>query len=344
VSGNNGGGDAWVVKLTSTGAIQWQKTLGGTDSDGANSIQQTTDGGYIVAGTTNSNDGDVSGNHGAYPTSDFWVVKLDSLGTIQWQKTLGGTGGETAYSIQQTADGGYIVAGNTKGSNDGDVSGNNGDLDAWVVKLTSTGNIQWQKALGGTGIDGATSIQQTMDGGYIVAAGTASNDGDVFGYHGGSGDSWVVKLDSLGTIIWQKTLGGTRGEIVYSIQQTMDGGYVMAGITYSNDGDVSGHYFPTTLADIWVVKLGPLTDIEDIQSTENLKIYPNPFSTSTTIQTDHLISSYRIYNISGRLVSEERNLSGRSVTVKRGGLRSGMYFIEVLSDDGVLGREKVIIQ
>ena len=133
MSGNHGDGDAdfWVVKLSSTGSLQWQKCLGGSRDDSAHSIQQTSDGGYIVAGFTDSNDGDVSGNHGGW---DVWVVKLNSTGSLQWQKCLGGSDFDYAYSIQQTSDGGYIVAGGTY-SNDGDVSGNHGDMDFWVVKL-----------------------------------------------------------------------------------------------------------------------------------------------------------------------------------------------------------------
>ncbi len=145
--------------------IQWQKCFGGSSHDEPFSIHQTTDGGYIVAGYTDSNDVDVSGNHG---DTDFWLVKLNSSGSIQWQKCLGGSYWDMAYSIQQTSDGGYIVAGYTI-SNDGDVSGNHGGYDFWLVKLNSSGDIQWQKCLGGSTNDEAHSIQQTTDGGYIVA-------------------------------------------------------------------------------------------------------------------------------------------------------------------------------
>jgi len=256
VSGNHGGHDYWVVKLDSIGNIQWQKCLGGTDEDAANSIHQTTDGGYVVAGWTESNDGDVSGYHGNY---DCWIVKLDSGGTFQWQKCLGGTGQDYAYSIQQTTDGGYVVAGHTR-SNDGDVSGNHGNYDYLVVKLDSLGNIQWQKCLGGTNGDGVSSIEQTTDGGYVVAGNTYSNNGDVSGNHGGV-DYWVVKLDSVGNIQWQKCLGGTGQDYdyAYSIQQTTDGGYVVAGYNQSNDGDVTGNHGDR---DYWVVKL--TTDVNQI--------------------------------------------------------------------------------
>jgi hypothetical protein len=178
------------VKLSSSGTIQWQKCLGGSSGDRANSIQQTTDSGYIVAGITESNDGDVTGNNGTY---DYWIVKLNSSGTIQWQKCLGGTVSDYAFSIQQTADSGYIVAGYSD-SNDCDVSGNHGIYDYWIVKLNSSGTTQWQKCLGGTGIDYAFSIKRTTDSGYIVAGNSYSNDGDVAGYHGNA-DYWIVKLN-----------------------------------------------------------------------------------------------------------------------------------------------------
>ncbi len=228
-------------------SLEWQKCLGGSDWDDAYSIQQTTDGGYIVAGGPESNDGDVSGNHGF---DDYWVVKLSSSGTLEWQKCLGGSDLDNAQSIQETTDGGYIVAGFTN-SNDGDVSGNHGGFDSWVVKLSSSGALEWQKCLGGIGFEWAQSIHQSTDGGYIVAGLTNSNDGDVSGNHGES-DYWVVKLSSSGALEWQKCLGGSDWDNAYSIQQTTDGGYIVAGKTSSNDGDVSGNHGES---DSWVVKL-----------------------------------------------------------------------------------------
>ena len=129
---------------TSPPQIAWQKCLGGSRYDEANSVQQTGDRGYIVAGDTFSNDDNVSGNHGI---RDSWVVKLDNVGDVEWQKCLGGSRYDKANSIQQTVDGGYIVAGDTN-SSDGDVSGNHGNADSWLVKIDSIGNIQWQKCLG----------------------------------------------------------------------------------------------------------------------------------------------------------------------------------------------------
>jgi hypothetical protein len=249
VSGNHGDSDCWVVRLGAKGNIVWRKSLGGSSDERAYSVQQTTDGGYIVAGVSYSVDGDVSGNHG---DSDCWVVRLDAKGKLIWQKSLGGSRSDYATSIGQTADGGYIVAG-ASDSKDGDVSGNHGASDYWVVKLDVKGRLVWQKSLGGSLSDSADAVQQTTDGGYIVAGISDSKDGDVFSNHG-SNDYWIVKLDAGGNLVWQKSLGGSREDFARSIQQTADGGYIVAGESESNNGDVSGNHGGS---DYWIVKLMP---------------------------------------------------------------------------------------
>lgn len=261
--------DAWVVKINNDGSLAWQKFLGGAQGDEANSIQLTSDGGYIMAGSTQSFDGDVSGLHlnGAGSSIDAWVVKLDSSGNVIWQKCLGGVGDERAKSILPTLDGGYIMAGSTDTYDDGDVSGfhsisgvNPSYRDAWVVKLDGTGNLEWQKCLGGTYDDAANNIQTTPDGGYVVAGQTFSNDGDVSENPTYTGKAWVMKLNSTGSLDWQKTLGGAYpgGSTANCIQLTADGGYIMAGATSSIDGDVSGNHGGT---DAWVVKLSNVGSI-----------------------------------------------------------------------------------
>ena len=258
VSGNHGGTDVWLVKTNSIGNLQWQKCFGGTLDDYGFSIQQTTDGGFILTGYTYSNNGDVSGNHG---NADVWVAKLNTAGILQWQKCFGGLSSEAGTSIQQTSDGGYVLVGFTF-SNNGDVSGNHGEGDIWVVKLNSSGILQWQKCYGGVSYDECSDIKQTSDGGFILTGRTTSNDGDVSGNHGGSSpnnpptyaasDYWVIKLNSSGVILWQKCFGGTSDEYSGSVQQTSDGGFILTGYTYSNNGDVSGNHGG---ADIWVAKL-----------------------------------------------------------------------------------------
>lgn len=309
VTFNHGEADFWVIKMDAAGTIQWQKTYGGTGFDGAAMVQQTADGGYVVVGSTDSDNGDVSNKRG---DKDYWVIKLDPMGNLQWQKCLGGRYDDLASSVRQTADGGYIISGYTASSNgdvsgfkggngdcwvvkldnsgtmewgkclgggnfdggrdarqtrdggyivaafttsaDGNVSGNHGSYDGWVVKLSSTGSVQWQRCLGGSSADDIYMIEQTTDDGYIVAGKTASTDGDVTFNHGGD-DCWVVKLDVTGTLQWQKTLGGSAAESARAIQQTSDGGYIVAGYSSSVNGDVTGHHGNTDKNDFWLMKL-----------------------------------------------------------------------------------------
>jgi hypothetical protein len=249
VSGSHGSSDFWVVKLSKVGELEWQRALGGSGPDAARSVQQTTDGGYIVAGHSGSNDGDASENRGG---SDFWVAKLSRGGSLEWERSLGGSGDDEANSVQQTADGGYIVAGHSQ-SSDGDVSKNRGRQDFWVAKLSSSGSLEWERPLGGSGGDAAFSAQQTADGGYIIAGESGSNDGDVSGNHE-LYDFWVAKLGPGGELEWQASLGGSYFDRAKSIHQTSDGGYIVAGESGSHDGDVSGG---RGADDFWVVKLAP---------------------------------------------------------------------------------------
>lgn len=229
-------------------AIEWQKSLGGTSAEVVRKIKKTPDGGYILVASTASNDGDVSGLHG---DSDFWVVKLSSTGVIEWQKALGGSRYDYPNDIDLTNDGGYVVVGYTS-SNDGDVSGNhNLFYDIWVVKLSGSGELQWQKCFGGTSEDQGYGIKVTLDGGYIFTGYTGSNDGDVTGNHG-SLDVWVVKISATGNLEWQKTFGGTLEDRSRTIQLSNDGNYIIAGFTYSNNGDVSGAHGSS---DAWIVKI-----------------------------------------------------------------------------------------
>jgi hypothetical protein len=242
--------DYWIVKLTSSGIVEWQKNFGGSKHEFARAIRQTEDGGYIVAGRTDSNDRDVTGNHGDF---DCWIIKLTADGDLMWQKTLGGGNGDEARDVQRTSDGGYIVVGATN-SIDGDVTNTHGlHDDFWIVKLNNNGDIEWQKTLGGFGSDAAFSIQNTSDNGYIVAGHAISNDGNVTGNHGHF-DYWVVKLNNNGDLEWQKCLGGSNRDDAHTIQQTKDGGYIVCGYSSSNNGDVTGNYGKT---DYWIAKLAP---------------------------------------------------------------------------------------
>ncbi|MCX6296904.1 MAG: T9SS type A sorting domain-containing protein [Bacteroidetes bacterium] len=244
---NKGGGDCWIIKLDNSGTIIWQKTFGGTLNDNGQSIALTADGGYIVTGYTESNNGDVTWNYGA---GDCWVLKLDNSGSIQWQKSLGGSSYDFGQDIKQTSDGGFILSIGSN-SNDGDVLTQHGNGDCWIVKLDNSGSIQWQKSFGGSNYDFGQSIEQTIDGGFILAGYSESNDGDVTAQHG-NGDCWVVKCDKFGNLQWQKALGSSGNDYAYSIKQIDNGGYVLTGYSGLNDGDVIGNHGDY---DCWVIEL-----------------------------------------------------------------------------------------
>src|ERR1041385_7406487 len=164
VTGNHGFGDFWIIKMNASGVLLWQKSYGGSADDGAFSIAQTSDSGFVVAGSSTSANGNVTLNHGL---NDYWIIKLNSTGVLQWQQSFGGSSVDIPYDVHQTSDLGYIIAGYTV-SNDGNVTGNHGFEDFWIVKLSSSGTLQWQKTFGGSMDERAYSIQQTTDGGYIA--------------------------------------------------------------------------------------------------------------------------------------------------------------------------------
>lgn len=254
VTGNHGGADFWLIRVDSTGNLIWQKTYGGTGDEVASKMIKCFDGGYLLCGTTDSQtlngafNGDVFGNHGSL---DYWLIKVDSLGTIEWSKCYGGSVIDGAHDISSTSDSGFLVCGRSF-SIDGDVTGNHGGYDAWVIRVDKNGNLKWEKSYGGSMPDWANSILQTTDGGFIFCGMVQSNDGDVQCDLHGRSDVWIVKGDSAGNIEWQKCYGGTDYEGASAIIATPDSGYLFAGSTYSNDGDVTGYHGD---GDIWVFKI-----------------------------------------------------------------------------------------
>ncbi|MEI8133542.1 MAG: T9SS type A sorting domain-containing protein [bacterium] len=260
VVGTHGGGDGWLVKLDRMGNIEWQRCIGGSASEYCFRIVQTFDRGFAVAGQTLSNDGDVHGNHGGYGDYDAWIVKLDSVGNIQWTKCLGGTGSEMAEAIIQSQDGGLVAVGFTN-SHDGDFPDNHGGQDGWVAKFDVKGNILWKGCIGGTYGEDLESVIEMRDGGYVLAGITSSID-EGFPNHGGS-DALLVRLDSDGSVLWHGLYGGTGDEDARSVIQAKDGGFIFAGSTTSKDGDVSGnHGGSVNLGDAWIVKTDILGKIE----------------------------------------------------------------------------------
>jgi hypothetical protein len=204
-----GGYDVYLIKTDSNGDTLWTKTYGGTGDDYGESMQQTTDNGYIVGGYTHSFG---AGN------ADIYLIKTDSNGDTLWTKTYGGTGDDCGHSVQQAADSGYIISGYTESFGAG------GD-DVWLLKTDVNGDTLWTKTYGGGGNDKGKSVQQTTDSGYIISGYTESFGADSF-------DVWLLKTDVNGDTLWTKTYGGTYNEFGYSVQQTTpDNGYIIAGYT-----------------------------------------------------------------------------------------------------------------
>ena len=377
---SSGNMDIWLMKIDDNGNILWDKTFGGPSVDFGIIVKQTTDQGFIIVGTTESfgnsdrsiwliktdeygnelwnkvyddtydntcqaqyvsstSDGGyiITGGTGDFTLdqSDSWIIKTDENGTEEWNKKIGGPTNQKTYTVFQTADGGYILSGNT---------GINGNIDIWLVKIDETGNILWDKIFGGNEWDNAYSMQITSDNGYILAGYTKS-------YGNGEEDFWLIKTDSQGNEIWNTIYGDYQNDVIYSIQQTHDGGYIGGGLTNSFGasefdlwivkadsqgnilwsktigGDQNEYSFSVAQIfdqgyiltgrtnsfgngndDAYVVRIKPETTNAISNSSPEISIfitYPNPFTKSTTIEyqiKDNTKVSLKIYDIQGKIV------------------------------------------
>ena len=230
--------DAFIAKFDFNNNLIWQHTYGGKDWDDFVSIKSTDDGGFIAAGWTSSNEYDVSGNHGG--KADVWVVKFNSLGILQWQRCYGGKGVDRPEEIHVVL-GGYQVVGSTTSNNNGDVPANRGGEDAWLLTISTSGNVVSSYCYGGSGDDLMTGISRNANGTSTFNAHTGSNDGQVSGNHGGIWDLWLVNIDNnTGNINWQKCIGGSGKENPHTIVRTADGNIVLTITSSSSDGDFIG--------------------------------------------------------------------------------------------------------
>ena len=293
--------DYWIVKTDSLGIKQWDKRFGGTDYDWLSSLQQTSDGGYILGGFSSSG---ISGDktQPSWGGRDYWIVKTDSLGIKQWDKRFGGTDEDYLFSVKQTSDGGYILGGYSYSGIGGDKTQSSwGSNDYWIVKTDSLGIKQWDKRYGGINEDFLYSLQQTTDGGYILGGISASGiSGDKTQASWGGYDLWIVKIDSIGTQQWDKRFGGSDVEdAVGNLTQTIDGGYLIGGNSYSN---ISGDKTENNpgLEQTWVVKTDSLgikqwdkTIFTDAHDEQGLAIQANDGCFVMANYTDGGIGGYK---------------------------------------------------
>jgi hypothetical protein len=228
------GGDYWTIKLDANGEKQWSKFYGGSFTDTPYDCIQTEDNGFIIVGSSDSNDVDISGNKGGY---DFWLIKISNTGTLLWEKSFGGTEIDEARAITTSGDGNYIIVGDTR-SNDIDISKNNGAADLWVIKISPLGDLIWEKTFGGSNFDVGRSIKKTRDNGFLISGSSRSANGDLTANQG-QNDAWVLEVDNNGILQWQKTLGGSDIDFAYDALQLNDGKFVVVGESNSADHDIT---------------------------------------------------------------------------------------------------------
>jgi hypothetical protein len=254
VTANAGLQDYWLAKLDASGTISWQKSFGYQGSDSGISVLQTNDQGYLITGvldiTASGGEGNTSRNSSRHAGGDYWTLKLNSSGDIEWSKYFGGNFTDTPENVIQTEDNGFIIVGGSD-SDDTDISSNIGAYDFWVIRISETGNLVWEKSFGGDQIDEARAIVKSSDGNYMIAGDTRSNDNDISNLIGAA-DLWLIKISPNGDLLWEKTIGGTNFDVARAMVKTEDNGFLLAGSSRSDDADVSENKGQN---DAWALKV-----------------------------------------------------------------------------------------
>jgi len=294
LSDNNGSIDLLLIKLSSTGTLEWSKNFGGSKQDFARSLIQDADGNYIIGFFTTSDDKDIPILHSA---SDYGLMYISNQGELLWVKTYGGGGGfNTIYKLISTSDGGYIMV------------GRHGGLDCWVIKIDNLGNLIWQNSLGGNKSDSAENIIETTDG-YIIVGRTESDEGDI-STEDQLGSMLIYKLNKNGQTEWISTYGGNNFDRAVNLVQ-VDNGYVILAESWSTDDSFSNNQGEAD-AILFKIQLHP-TSISSPDTSPSLTLYPNPTADKITIKVSpsELGSNYEILNRAGQIFSEGtiKNLS-----------------------------------
>lgn len=319
--------DFTVIKTDALGNLQWQQTYGGTAIDNAACIKQIPSGGYLIAGSTNSIDGDVPQNHGGI---DGWVIKIDDSGNLVWSKVFGGNEAEYLNEIALAPDGNFLIGGESSSTN-GPFSSAHGASEAWLLKLNANGDLVWQRIYGGSSYEGFTGIALTPEGNCIAAGFATSNDGDVSLNHspgpssGQTDDFWIMETDESGNLLWEKTFGGSGRDYGSTMALAADGGYLMSGYSTSADGDLSES---PTGRKRWTIKLNDVLASKKFMQQQI--VYPNPAQSLLHLQlpNGNQFESLTITDLSGKIILKQEN-GFSPVNIEN--LSAGMYFLSLNS-------------
>ncbi|WP_409416548.1 T9SS type A sorting domain-containing protein [Flavobacterium sp. PS2] len=345
---SRGNMDYWIVKLDKAGVVEWQKTYGGQYADLLRSMEQTQDGGYILGGYSNSTlSGDkTQPNKGI---GDYWIIKINDVGGIEWQNTYGSNGDDQLYVVHQTKDGGYIAGGNSNSTQPlttlGGTVGNG--TDYWVLRLDEKGEVIWSKTYDFGKVDILTSLVENKDntyliGGYAQGEKKSPKEGIVGKVTGlidkdkeGINDYIALKIDDKGEELWKKTVGSAGEDILRKLVETRDGGYLMAGTSNSSaskdkNGSIGGN-------DFWVVKLKDKTKLEKVKIS--VEAIPNPVVTFTNIIIgyEYETGTATVVDMAGRIL-QQFSITERTVPVDLSRYPEGIYIINIktnVQSDGV---------
>jgi sarcosine oxidase delta subunit len=324
---SQGGLDYWIVKLDNEGQIEWQKTIGGQYHDELRSIIQTADGGYMLAGSSNSTaTGDKTEKR--YGESDYWVIKTDKSGTIEWQKVYGGEGDEQLKTILHTSDGNYILAGNSASETTGNKNASNKNgIDFWLLKIDSSGEILWQETYDIGKTDLLASLVENEDGSFLIGGHAMSETAtDKKKDKEDINDYVAIKINEKGEEQWRKTVGSNGQDILRKAVRVRDGGYLLAGTSKgSNSRDRNSSQGRN---DFWVVKLK--NEKKKKEEKSPIEAFPNPTSQFTNVIVGYEFEkgTATVFDLSGRQL-QHFDIQNRTVPVDLGGLPIGIYLVEI---------------
>lgn len=322
---SKGGQDYWVLKINSAGQKLWDKTYGGDNTDQATAIIATSDGGFIIAG---SSDSGISGDKsektkGARGAVDYWILKINSTGQKIWDKTLGGLDIDRPYSIIATQDGNFIVAGSSHSDISYDKTERNNGFtpltdDYWVVKIDNAGQKIWDKTLGGNEWDDFSDIVATTDGGFVIVG--YSSSGISFDKSEATdkidNDYWLIKINSTGQKVWDKTIGGDKSDIAYSLNATADGGFTISGSSLSGIArDKTEANIGSTTTDYWVVKV----------NSTGQKVWDKTFGGDNSDSYPHMVATSKGFALAG---ASKSGISGNKTQANKGDFDYWMMNLE----------------